>query len=122
VLAPHPAEPGRADAFWIVAGRIADWGPLPPDADELLARTRDAIAAAPAAGPGGWLPADELDETRIVGLWLAGHEQDVRVLELDPAPDQAALAALTASLTGGRPTRAPRAARATASRAPAAVT
>jgi DNA polymerase III subunit epsilon len=121
VLAPHPADAGRADAFWIVGGRIADWGPL-PDAHELAARTDAALAAAPAAGPGGWLPADELDETRIIGLWLAGHEEDVRVLELEPRPDQAALARLTASLSGDRPTRAPRAARATASRAPAAVT
>jgi DNA polymerase-3 subunit epsilon len=121
VLVPHPADAGRADAFWIVGGRIADWGPL-PDADELAARTDAALAAAPAPGPGGWLPADELDETRIIGLWLAGHEEDVRVLELEPRPDQAALARLSASLSGDRPTRAPRAAPATASRAPAAVT
>src|SRR3954470_6187511 len=86
VLAPHPAEPGRADVFWIVGGRITDWGPLPEDPDELHARTHDALAAAPAVGPGGWPPADELDETRIVGLWLAGHEEAARVLELAPPP------------------------------------
>ena len=119
VLAPHPAEAGRADAFWIVGGRVADWGPL-PDVDELLARTEAAVAAAPPAGPGGWMPADELDETRIVGLWLAAHEDATRVLELDPAPDRAAVAALSASLAGDRPTRAPRAVRATASREPVA--
>ena len=78
VLAPHPAAPGRADAFWIVAGRIADWGPLPADPDELAARTRAALTAAPG---GGWLPAEELDEARIVGSWLAAHE-DTPVLEL----------------------------------------
>src|SRR3954452_12698502 len=122
VLAPHPAEPGRADVFWIVGGRIADWGPLPADPDELHARTHDALAAAPAAGPGGWLPGDELPETRIVALCLPGHEEAARVLELAPPPDQAALAALTARLTGDRPTRAPRAAPAAASREPAAVT
>ena len=92
VLVPHPAVPGRADVFWIVAGRIADWGPLPPPG-ELLARTESALAAAPprpdrAAG----CPRDELDETRIVGMWLAGHEADTRVLELGGRPDQAALA------------------------------
>ena len=92
VLAPHPADPGRADAFWIVAGRIADWGPL-PEPDELAARTR-ALAAAPR---GGWLPAEELVEARIVGSWLAFHE-DTPVLELDRAPDDRALTALVGRL------------------------
>ena len=98
VLAPHPAAPGRADAFWIVAGRIADWGPLPSDPGELAARTRAALATAPG---GGWLPADELGEARIVGSWLAGHE-DVPVLELDPQPDERALTALVERLGGDR--------------------
>jgi hypothetical protein len=31
---------------------------------------------------GGWLPADELDEVRLVGGWLASHSMDVAVLEL----------------------------------------
>jgi hypothetical protein len=88
VLAPHPTEPGRADAFWIVAGRIADWGPLPGPA-ELAARTRVALTTTPS---GAWLPADELDEMRIVGSWLAFHE-DTPVLELDHA-DERALSAL----------------------------
>src|SRR5215210_7892138 len=35
VLAPHPSVAGRMDAFWIVAGRVADWGALPSDASEL---------------------------------------------------------------------------------------
>jgi DNA polymerase-3 subunit epsilon len=117
VLAPHPAEPARADAFWIVAGRVADWGPLPGDADEIAGRTRVALAAAPSAGLGGWLPTDELDELRIVGSWLAGHD-DARVLELEPRPDQAALAAFTASRGDARPTTARRAAPAARARAP----
>ena len=93
MLAPHPAEPGRADAFWIVAGRIADWGPL-PGADELAARTKVALAAMPS---GAWLPADELMEARIVGSWLVAHE-DAPVLELGREPDERALAALVARL------------------------
>jgi DNA polymerase-3 subunit epsilon len=104
VLAPHPAAPGRADAFWIVAGRIADWGPLPADMDELAARTSAALAAAPGAGLGGWLPAEELDEARIVGSWLAGHE-DAPVLELDRRPDERALGALVNGLGGEEPVR-----------------
>jgi DNA polymerase III subunit epsilon len=118
VLAPHPEAPERADAFWIVGGRVADWGPLPADPAEVVARTEAALDRAPAAGLGGWLPADELDETRIVGSWLAGHE-DARVLELVPRPDRDVLAAFSASPAGGRPTPAPKAARAAAARAPA---
>jgi DNA polymerase-3 subunit epsilon len=126
ILAPHPAAPGRADAFWIVGGRVADWGPLPADPAEVMARTDAALATAPAPGLGGWLPAEELDEARIVGLWLAGHDE-ARVLELDPRPDAAALAAfaarepgpapVSARSTASRPRRAPTAAR--AARAPA---
>jgi hypothetical protein len=39
---------------------------------------------------GGWLPADELVESRIVGAWLAGHEAPA--LELEPVPDPGSLA------------------------------
>jgi hypothetical protein len=57
----------------------------------VLGRPATARAGGPRRGLGGWLPADELDETRIVGLWLAGHE--ARALELDPRPDGDAIAA-----------------------------
>jgi hypothetical protein len=89
---PHPSEPGRADAFWIVGGRVADWGPVPADPSELASRTAAALRAG--AG-GGWLPAGELDEARIVGAWLAGHQ--ARVLELEPAPSPARLEAFVAA-------------------------
>jgi hypothetical protein len=108
----------RADAFWIVGGRIADWGPLPADADEVAARTDTALAAAPARSLGGWLPADELDEARLVGLWLAGHDE-ARVLELEPRPDVKMLAAFSASPKDARPRRARRAAPSARARAPA---
>ncbi len=94
VLAPHPADPGRADAFWIVAGRVADWGPL-PEAGELAARTEAALAAAPVGG--GWLPASELGEARIVGAWLAAHET-APVLELSRGFDERALGRLVGRL------------------------
>jgi DNA polymerase-3 subunit epsilon len=91
VLAPHPSDPARHDAFWLVGGRVADWGPVPEDPAELASRTADALRAAPRPGPGGWLRPEEVDEARIVGLWLAAHE--ARVLELRPGADPGALAA-----------------------------
>jgi DNA polymerase III subunit epsilon len=84
VLAPHPARDGVYDAFWIVGGRVADWGPCPGELDEVLARTDVALRRAPPSTLGGWLPAEELAEARIVGAWLAGHEAPE--LELDPRP------------------------------------
>jgi DNA polymerase-3 subunit epsilon len=89
VLAPHPLREGSYDAFWIVGGRVADWGPLPEDAEEVADRTAVALRRASPDGLGGWLPAEELAESRLVGAWLAGHE--VPALELDPAPDRARL-------------------------------
>jgi DNA polymerase-3 subunit epsilon len=75
VLATHPSEP-RWDAFWIVAGRVADWGPLPGDEGEIEARTRAALVAAGNAQPGSAasVPAAEIDEVRIVAGWVARHE------------------------------------------------
>ena len=81
VIAPHPSDEARADAFWIAGGRVVDWGPKPADAEEIEARSRVALRSAPQPGLGGWLPADELDEARIVGMWLAGHDE-ARVVEL----------------------------------------
>ena len=82
VLAAHPSDAARRDAFWIVGGRVVDWGALPEDPDELATRTADALRAAPRPELGGWLRPDEIAEARIVGLWLAAHE--ARVHELTP--------------------------------------
>jgi DNA polymerase-3 subunit epsilon len=90
VLATHPTDGARCDAFWIVGGRVVDWGALPEDPDELAARTADALRAAPRPELGGWLRPDEIAEARIVGLWLASH--DARVHELAPGTDAHALA------------------------------
>jgi len=88
VLAPHPSAPGRFDAFWVAGGRVVDWGALPADPQELTARTAAALRAAPRPELGGWLPADEVGETRLVGAWLAAHappalELSAAVLEGD---------------------------------------
>ncbi len=90
VLARHPVKE-RFDAFWVVAGRLVDWGPL-PGASELVDRTSAALARPPGRAA---IPADEIDEIRIVASWVAEHEPPS--LTLDPAPDAAAVTAFLAS-------------------------
>jgi DNA polymerase III subunit epsilon len=85
VLAPHPAAHGRFDAFWIAGGRVVDWGRLPRDPGELLARSEAAVRAEPRRELGGWLPAGEVAEARLVGAWVAAHEPPV--LELGTHTD-----------------------------------
>jgi DNA polymerase-3 subunit epsilon len=85
VLAPHPAAPGRCDAFWIAGGRVVDWGRRPDDPAELLARSLAAVRAAARPELGGWLPAGEVAEARLVGAWVAAHEPPV--LELGAGTD-----------------------------------
>ena len=99
-LAAHPTDAARCDAFWIVGGRVVDWGALPEDPDELAARTADALRAAPRPELGGWLRPDEIAEARIIGLWLAAHE--ARVHELTPRTDPGALAARLVSGSSAR--------------------
>ena len=85
VVAAHPTKP-RHDAFWIVAGRVADWGPL-PSAEEVRVRADAALASAP-RGRAAPVPADEVDEVRIVAAWVAEHEPPRLPLEqaLDRRP------------------------------------
>jgi DNA polymerase III subunit epsilon len=84
VLAQHPVKE-RYDAFWVVQGRLVDWGPL-PGASELVERTEAALSRQPGRAP---IPADEIDEVRIVASWIAEHEP--RMLTLDPEPSPEAL-------------------------------
>ena len=85
VLARHPTK--RAwDAFWVVRGRVTDWGELTSD-EQLAGRTRAALARSPAPT----VPADEVDEVRIVHSWLASHE----TAELELASPDAAAAVST---------------------------
>jgi DNA polymerase-3 subunit epsilon len=85
VLAPHPSARGRFDAFWIAGGRVVDWGPLPSDPAELETRCAAALRAAPRPELGGWLPAEEIAEMRLVGAWIAANQPPV--LELGAAVD-----------------------------------
>src|SRR3954470_9020169 len=90
VLAQHPVKE-RFDAFWIVQGRLVDWGPL-PGPTELAERTEAALSRAPGRAA---IPADEIDEIRIVASWVAEHEPPV--LALDPPADVGELLAFTGS-------------------------
>jgi DNA polymerase-3 subunit epsilon len=95
VLAPHPRDARRCDAFWLHEGRVVDWGPPTPPtpADSIdgdpYERTRRAVARR--ADTVAHLPATEVAEARIVQTWLAGHEAPA--LDLDPLPERAVLEA-----------------------------
>jgi DNA polymerase III subunit epsilon len=147
VRAPHPRDAGRGDLFWVVDGRLADWGPVDgdPDGEDAGAVGGADLPVAPAGGPATlfeghgpatlgaasrsgsvgaaaaprgarqrpaaadlaartraalrqWspqcaathVPAEELDEMRLVSAWVASHAPPT--LALDPAPDAAGLA------------------------------
>jgi DNA polymerase-3 subunit epsilon len=93
VLARHPVKE-RFDAFWIVRGRVADWGPL-PGPSELAERTEAALLLASDRRPQP-LPAAEVDELRIVSAWLAENEPAELALE-DGAPGPARLEEILAA-------------------------
>jgi DNA polymerase-3 subunit epsilon len=88
---------GPWDAFWLVGGRIVDWGPL-PGAGELHRRTLAALRHAPGPGTGVHLPATEVDEVRIASAWLAGHPEAPSIT-LDGVPDEGALAAFATAVS-----------------------
>jgi hypothetical protein len=113
VLAQHPVKP-RFDAFWIVQGRLVDWGPL-PGTTELAERTEAALAR-----PAGRtvIPVEEVDELRIVAGWIADHEPPA--LELVPTPTQPDLLRFVAAATPRE--REPAPLRASGSRASFAAT
>ena len=100
VLAAHPAD-CRFDVFWLAAGRLVDWGPL-PDLEALERRTREALGRAGRRGElGAHVPPNEVDEVRIVGGWLAAHPDAVQI-PLHPAPDRERLQELVAEAARAR--------------------
>jgi DNA polymerase III subunit epsilon len=85
VLASHPSK-DLWDAFWVVGGRVVDWGAVSSDPGELAERTASAMrSAARSSRPGSAasVPAGEVDEVRIVASWVARNEPPVLELE-DP--------------------------------------
>jgi DNA polymerase-3 subunit epsilon len=83
VLARHPLKE-RFDAFWIVQGRLVDWGPL-PGPSELVERTEAALARQSGRA---LVPVDEVDEVRIVAGWIAEHEPGELALDPPPGADE----------------------------------
>jgi DNA polymerase-3 subunit epsilon len=75
VLAPHPRG-GRADAFWLVGGRLVNWGPAPPagGGEALAEQAAVALRAGDGRGSTAWLAPDEVEELRVVTTYLASHE------------------------------------------------
>jgi DNA polymerase-3 subunit epsilon len=86
VLARHPARE-RWDAFWIVAGRVVDWGELPAPG-ELAERTEKAMARRPTRPDPTLVAPGDVDEIRIVHSWIAAHEPPMLSLAEDPSPER----------------------------------
>jgi DNA polymerase-3 subunit epsilon len=97
VLAQHPVKP-QWDVFWIVAGRVVDWGAL-PGRDQLERRTAAALAKARRPTP---LKPAEVDEVRIVASWVTS-----KMPEELPLEDGVDVAAFVAAATGARAAAAP---------------
>jgi DNA polymerase III subunit epsilon len=81
LLAAHPIEQDRRDAFWLVGGRLVDWGAVPADTGALERRTEAALTRAGRAGElGAHVPPDEIDELRIVSTYLASHPETTQLV------------------------------------------
>src|SRR3954470_3315140 len=89
VLAEHPRG-GAWDAFWLVGGRVSDWGAL-TSADDMARRTSQALRAGDGTGHSTWLAPQDVEDMRTVGTWLASHPQTAE-LPLAPAPGADVLA------------------------------
>jgi hypothetical protein len=79
VLARHPVKE-RFDVFWVVQGRVVDWGPL-PGASELAERTEAVLERVGARR--AVVSPDEVDEVRIVSTWVAANEPPSLALGLE---------------------------------------
>jgi DNA polymerase-3 subunit epsilon len=86
VVCPHPIDASRRDGFWLVGGRLVDWGALSSEVAEVGERTAAALARGGRAGElGAHVPPDEVDEVRIIATYLSSHRW-VPQLDLDPPP------------------------------------
>jgi DNA polymerase III subunit epsilon len=97
LLGAHP-NGDEFDSFWIVGGRLVDWGALPADdLGQLEQRTAAALVRDGRPGDlGTHVPPGEIDEVRILSSWLTSYP-DTPQLPLRPAPSRDALAAFVSS-------------------------
>ncbi len=101
VLAQHPLKP-ECDAFWLVGGRLVDWGPV--SHEDIAERTGRALARLPRPNDlGAYVPPEEIDELRIINTYLASHP-DLPQLPLQPAPAEDELRRLLQSVVNGSST------------------
>jgi DNA polymerase-3 subunit epsilon len=109
IVASHPSDPGRLDGFWLIAGRLLDWGPVAPELSELERRTAAALKRGGRVGElGAHVPPDEVDEVRLIGAYLASHPETPQLV-LEPTPGAGALEAFlepAQSRNGSSTTRA----------------
>jgi len=80
LLAAHPVETDRRDAFWLVGGRLVDWGEAPGDSGALEERTQSALKRGGRAELGAHVPPDEIDELRIVSNYLVSHPETTQLV------------------------------------------
>jgi DNA polymerase III subunit epsilon len=74
ILAAHPVDAERRDAFWLVGGRLVDWGPVSEDPAAVEIRTQRALARGGRVGElGAHVPPEEIDELRIIANYLSAH-------------------------------------------------
>ncbi len=98
VLAEHP-DGRRADAVFLVGGRVVEWGEV-HGADELGVRTQRALSCLPRPTEVPSLTAQEAAAARIATGWIAREEP--RELALRPAPDAARVARFHQRVLGER--------------------
>jgi DNA polymerase-3 subunit epsilon len=102
VLAEHPRG-GSFDAFWLVGGRVVDWGPL-SDLDDVAARTAAALRGGDGTGAVACLSPEEAAEARIVAGWLEAHPE-TPALALSRRTGRAELQRFVARTAAPRPAR-----------------
>ena len=80
LLAAHPVDAERKDAFWLVGGRLVDWGEAPPDTTRSRRGPKPRSSGAAAPQLGAHVPPTEIDELRIVSNYLASHPETTQLV------------------------------------------